>query len=514
MSMDAQTSPLLKVTGITKSFPGVKALKGVHLTVTNGEVLGLMGENGAGKSTLIKVLGGAHKPDSGEILLGGEKVQFQNPPDSMRAGISVIYQELNLIPYLSITDNLFLGKEKVNGMVIDKAYQTKRTEHWLGRLGLPLSPNTLIKDLSISQQQLVEIAKALEQDARVLIMDEPTAALTDSETKKLHEITRELKSDGLAIIYVSHRLDEIFSITDTLVIFRDGEYIDEGPTAKFTRNEIIEKLVGRDLDSEFPPSTTTPGEVIFEVNQVFNPPKVESFSLNLRKGEILGLTGMVGAGRTEAARIIFGADPGTIEDMTLHGKAVHFRSPAEAIRHGVVLLPEDRKKHGLVLGHGCGENFLLPNLDRLAPSGFVNEAESRDLFQTWVEKLQIKCHGWGQSAKTLSGGNQQKIVLSKWLVRNCEVIIFDEPTRGIDVGAKFEFYQWMRKLCADGKAIIMISSDMQEVMGMSDRIFTMADGRITAELINDDQLTAEEVLKHSIGKSSHAQSQSTSSLHE
>lgn len=495
-------SVLLEVSGIVKEFPGVKALKGVHLSVDSGEILGLMGENGAGKSTLIKILGGAYQANQGVIKFGGQEVKYQCPQDSMESGIAIIYQELNLIPHLSITDNLFLGKEKTHGFFIDKKGQSDRAKHWLKRLGLNLAPTTLVKELTVSQQQLVEIAKALEQKARLLVMDEPTAALTDGETKRLHEITQELKTDGLAIIYVSHRLDEIFSITDRVLILRDGKFIDEGPTSSFRRNDVIEKLVGRDMESEFPPKVNAIGEVIFEVKDVSCPPKVKEFSLQLRKGEILGLTGMIGAGRTEAARIIFGADTGKVKSISLHGEKLSIQNPKQAIDHGIVLLPEDRKKHGLVLIHGCGDNFLLPNLDKLSSeSGIVDEQKAKSQFEGWKKQLQIKCHGWGQQARTLSGGNQQKVVLAKWLARECEVIIFDEPTRGIDVGAKYEFYLWMHKLCADGKAIIMISSDMEEILGMSDRILVMADGRITAEIDNSHDLKAEEVLKHSIGKS-------------
>lgn len=496
------SNPLLQVSQITKTFPGVKALKGVQLSVAKGEVLGLMGENGAGKSTLIKILGGAQKPDSGTIILDGHKIEFQRPQDSMEAGIAIIYQELNLVPFLSIADNLFLGKEKNKGLFLDKKSQFFRTKHWLDRLGLSVSPDTLVKDLSVSQQQMVEIAKALEQNARILIMDEPTSALTDTETKKLHEITQELRDEGLAIIYVSHRLDEIFAITDNIVIFRDGEFIDQGPTNSFSRAEIIEKLVGRDLESEFPPQLNEPGDVIFEVASISSPPKVHEFSLNLKQGEILGITGMVGSGRTEAMRVLCGADPGTVGEVKLNGQEVRFKNPKEAIDHGVVLLPEDRKKHGLVLIHGAGDNFLLPNLDSLSNGfGLVNETEAKSQFSDWVDKLKIKCHGWSQSGQTLSGGNQQKVVLAKWLAMECHILIFDEPTRGIDVGAKFEFYQWMRKLCEQGKSIIMISSDMEEVMGMSDRILTMADGRVTSELQNNADLSAQTVLKNSIGLS-------------
>lgn len=494
-------SALLEVSGIVKEFPGVKALKGVNMAVDSGEILGLMGENGAGKSTLIKILGGAFNPDEGKVKFCDKEVAFSCPHDSMASGIAIIYQELNLIPYLSITDNLFLGKEIIRGLFVDKRGQSDRAKYWLKRLGLSLSTSTLVKDLTVSQQQLVEIAKALEQNARLLIMDEPTAALTDNETKKLHEITKELKEDGLAIIYVSHRLDEIFQITDKVVILRDGEFIDEGLTGSFSRSEIIEKLVGRELESEFPPKRNEIGEVIFEVNELSCPPHLEKLSLRLRKGEILGLTGMIGAGRTEAARIIFGADKGGGKSLRLHGNEINVQTPRQAIDQGIVLLPEDRKKHGLVLVHGCGENYLLPNLGNLSSYlGFVNEKGAKNQFTEWKDKLQIKCHGWRQQARTLSGGNQQKIVLAKWLARECEVIIFDEPTRGIDVGAKYEFYNWMHKLCAQGKAIIMISSDMEEILGMSDRILVMSDGRINAEIDNNHDLKAEEVLKYSIGK--------------
>lgn len=494
---------LLRVRGLTKSYPGVLALRDVSISVGRGEVVGLLGENGAGKSTLIKILGGAVPPDAGEILLDGKIRRFDCPQESMAAGIAIIYQELNLVPYLSIVDNLFLGKELRRGIFVDRSTQRARALLWLDRLGLKASPETFVHDLSISQQQLVEIAKALEQNARILIMDEPTAALTDSETSKLHQITRELRSSGLAIIYVSHRLDEIFSITDSVVILRDGQFIDEGPTRNFTRRQIIEKLVGRDLSSEFPPSESTPGECLLEVRGLQNPPEVVDFSISVRKGEIVGITGMVGAGRTEAARILFGADSGTIDSLRINGREVRHRNPREAIENGVALLPEDRKKQGLVLNHSCGENFLLPNLKTLShASGLIDESGARSLFESWVNTLRIRCQGWSQPVRNLSGGNQQKIVLAKWLARNCQIFLFDEPTRGIDVGAKFEFYQWMRKLTAQGKGIIMISSDMEEILGMSDRIITMADGRITGQIDNGPSVNAGQILRLTIGSDS------------
>ncbi len=495
--------PLLEVGGIVRNFPGVRALKGVRLSVDRGEILGLVGENGAGKSTLIRILGGALQPDEGVIRLDGNPVHFAGPVDSMRAGIAIIHQELNLVPQLDITDNLFLGKELMSGFLLNRRAQQSRAEWWLDRLGLAVSPATPAGRLSVSQQQMIEIARALEQNARVLIMDEPTAALTGSEAARLHEIARELRNSGIAIIYVSHRLDEIFSLTDTVTVLRDGEFIDSRPTRDFSRREVIESMVGRDLTSEFPPGTGTFGEVVLEVRNLSKPPVVRDFSMTLRRGEIVGVTGMVGSGRTEAARVLFGADAGTIGSMKMNGRDVRFRSPREAIAGGLALLPEDRKRHGLVPGHSCGENFLLPNLDAFSNrAGLVREGKARSVFEEWVETLKIRCRGWWQPARTLSGGNQQKVVLAKWLVRDAEVLIFDEPTRGIDVGARFEFYQWMRKLAAEGRGIIMISSDMEEVLGMSDRIITMADGCITAELVNDPSLTARQVLHHTIDASS------------
>lgn len=494
--------PILEVRGIEKSFPGIRALRGVHLQVSAGEILGLVGENGAGKSTLIKILGGSQPADAGEIHLCGAPVKFENPQDSMAAGIAIIHQELNLVPHLDLVDNLFLGREIIRRGMIDRKAQRSRVVHWLNRLGLSVAPETRVHHLSVSQQQLVEIAKALDQNARVLIMDEPTAALTQSESIRLHAIAKELKRDGLAILYVSHRLDEIFSLTDRLVIFRDGEYIDGAPTAEFTRREVIEKLVGRDLSSEFPPRRSDAGEVVLEVAGLRCPPRVKNFSMVLRRGEILGLTGMVGSGRTEALRILVGADPGQIDSLTYHGRDIRFRSPRHAIENGVALLPEDRKRHGLVISHMAGENFLLPNLSKFSgKAGLVHTPAARGSFDAWVDHLRIRCSGWGQVARTLSGGNQQKIVLAKWLERDCEVLIFDEPTRGIDVGAKFEFYQWMRKLADMGKAILMISSDMEEVLGMSDRIMTMSNGVVSRDLINDGSFTAEFVLAHALGAS-------------
>lgn len=483
------------MTGIEKSFPGVRAIKHGRLDLFPGEVLALLGENGAGKSTLIKVLAGAHRPDAGTISIDGKPVQINSPQDAQRFGIAVVYQEFNLVPGLSARENIFLGREKTRAGFVSRASERHEAAELFRRLNVRIDPDALCRDLTVAQQQCVEIAKALSQQARIIVLDEPSAVLTDQEVTKLFEIIRDLQEQNIGVIYISHRLDEVFKIADRATVMRDGEYIDTQPVKNLTRERIIELMVGRKLDREFPKEKAPLGKARLVVRNLSRGEKVKSVSFEVRAGEVLALTGLVGAGRTETVRLLFGADQPDTGSIELDGKPMRIRNPRAAIRAGIGLLPEDRKAQGLVLGQAVRENFGLPNLPELTRAGFVDQRRERKLFGNYVDTLKIKIADQEQLAKNLSGGNQQKVVLAKWLERRCEVIIFDEPTRGIDVGAKYEIYLLMNRLAAEGKAIIMISSELPEVLGMADRILVMHEGRITGEITDVAAATQESVMK-------------------
>ncbi len=506
------TAPLLRMTGITKSFPGVRALSGVDLEVKAGEVLALLGENGAGKSTLIKILGGAHPPDSGSIELDGQAVVIREPGDAQKCGISIIYQEFNLVPDLSARENIFLGQEPSRFCFIPRRREHDKSLELFKRVGAKIDPAVLCRNLTVAQQQVVEIAKALAIDARVIVMDEPSAALSPREVDGLFRIIRELKSQNLAIIYISHRLSEIFDIADRVTVLRDGEHVGTKPIDELTRDSMIEMMVGRKLEDEFPkrtgdlPDHSIKDEQTEETGAAkIGPPRlvvrnlkrgdaVNDVSFDVRQGEIVALTGLVGAGRTETARLIFGADRRDSGMIQLDGKNPRVNSPRDAIAAGICLLTEDRKSQGLVLSQSLQENFSLPNLSRFSRFGFIGRQLERSAFDGYVKQLQIKIAGRYQRAATLSGGNQQKVVLAKWLERNAEMIIFDEPTRGIDVGAKYEIYLLMNRLVARGKAILMISSELPEVLGMADRILVMHEGRITGEITDVPSATQQQIM--------------------
>ncbi len=490
--------PLLSMRGIEKSFPGVRALDGVDLTLHPGEILALLGENGAGKSTLIKMLGGAHAPDAGTIEIEGRRVDISSPAAASAAGIGVIYQEFNLVPGLTAWENIFLGREERLGFVA-KGTERQRAAELFEQIGVDVPVDARCGDLSVAQQQIVEIAKALSQQVRLIVMDEPSAALTPREVERLFVIIRDLQAKGIGIIYISHRLDEIFEIADRITVLRDGRYVGQEPIANVTRRRMIEMMVGREIENEFPREDHEIGQVRLQVEGLCRGDGVRDVSFTVRSGEILGFTGLVGAGRTEAMRLIFGADRADASNIQLDGKALTIKDPRDAIRAGICLLTEDRKSQGLVLGRSVRENFGLPNLTELATCGFVQLRRERDLFAEYVDKLQIKTPSAEQLARNLSGGNQQKVVLAKWLQRNSEVIIFDEPTRGIDVGAKYEIYMLMNELAKQGKAVIMVSSELPEVLGMSDRIVVMHEGRITGEVSNVSSATQEQIMELAVG---------------
>ena len=483
---------LLQMRGIHKRFPGVHAIKGIDMDLYEGEVLALMGENGAGKSTLIKMLGGAHQPTEGTIELKGKEITIENPQVSQDLGIGIIYQEFNLIPHLTVRENIFLGNPKSKNGVIRKNKEHRHAQELFQKIGIEIDPEVLCCKLSTAEQQIVEIVKALSSEVRLLVMDEPSATLTPQEVEGLFKIIRDLKQQGIGVIYISHRLDEIFDIADRVTVLRDGEYIGTKGIEKISRQEMIEMMVGRKVENEFPKHYQKICSPVLEVSHLISD-DVEDVSFTVHAGEVLGFTGLVGAGRTELMRLIFGADKKTSGSVQLHGEEIHINSPRDAIAKGIGLLTEDRKGQGLVLMHSVRENFGLPNLKLFSKNGVINGSEEKKRFARHIESMKIKIPHQEQLAKNLSGGNQQKVVLAKWLEQNCDVIIIDEPTRGIDVGAKYEIYMLINQLAEQGKAIIMVSSELPEVIGMSDRIVVMRSGKISA-IVEDVQNTTQEIL--------------------
>ena len=488
---------LLEMRGIRKSFPGVKALRGVDLTLQRGEVLALLGENGAGKSTLIKMLGGAHQPDAGTIRIHGNEIEFSSPAVAIRSGIGVIYQEFNLIPELTPWENIFLGREAGIGL-IHRRRERQLAADLFQQIGISIPLDVPCRTLSVAQQQVVEIAKSLSQDVQVIVMDEPSATITPQEVARLFAVIRQLKQRGIGTIYISHRLDEIFEIADRVLILRDGEHVGESLIGDLTRQKMIEMMVGRDLQHEFPKHHHEPGPVRLSVQGLCRGTAVRDVSFQIRAGEVLGLTGLVGAGRTEVARLIFGADRADAGEIKLDGRSLKIRQPGDAMRAGICLLTEDRKSQGLVLDASVRDNFSLPNLRQLSFCGVINGFKERTVFANYVDQLNIKISSQQQLVRNLSGGNQQKVVLAKWLERHAEILIFDEPTRGIDVGARYEIYLLINELARQGKAILMISSELPEVMGMSDRILVMHEGRVTGEISDVSQITQTQIMELSV----------------
>ena len=494
--------PILQMRKIEKRFHGVHALKGVDLEVSKGEVVALLGENGAGKSTLMKSLGGVHQPDSGEVLIDGAPAVIRGVSDATKYGVAFIHQELNVLDNLDVAANVYLGREPTRGgplRLIDRGRMEEETKTHLARLGLDIAPDTPLSRLSIAQQQMVEIAKALSLDARILIMDEPTSSLTLSETARLLEVVKDLRAHGVAVIYISHRLGEVKEIADRAVVLRDGANAGELQREEITHDRMVRMMVGRDIESFYQHPTGEKSPRYFEVESLRTAryPN-QQVKLDVGRGEILGLAGLVGAGRSEAAQAIFGVDASVESRLMLDSKPLRIRSPQDAIRYGVYLVPEDRRTAGLIVDMPIRENVTLPALERYAPGGLISFEKEREGSKEVCKRLNVKAPSVEVRAANLSGGNQQKVVLAKWLALEPKVLIFDEPTRGIDVGAKAEIYELMRKLAEAGVAIIMISSDMEEVINVSDRVAVMHEGRVTGVLERED-CTEEKIMRLAVG---------------
>lgn len=474
----------LEMDGIHKRFHGVHALKGVHFNLKPGEVHALMGENGAGKSTLVKVLTGVILGDEGTITYKGKEVRYENIRQSQEAGISIIHQELNMIPHLSVAANFFIGREKQNGIFLNDRQMVEECHKVFEELNIHIDPEAIMRDLTVGNQQMVEIAKAVSQNAELLVLDEPTAALTEVEIDSLFAIMEDLRARDIGMIYISHRMDEIKRITDRVTVFRDGEYIGTVDSHMVTKEEIINMMVGRVIYEEPKQASTVPegAPIVLEVKNLNAGKKVRNVSFNLRKGEILGFAGLMGAGRTETARLIFGADDKDSGEIFVNGKKVDIKHPNDAVANGIGYLSEDRKRYGCALTMSLADNCCMANLDDYTKNGLIDDDKMDDQTIEFIEKLSIKTPSVQQKMKNLSGGNQQKVIISKWLNKDSDILIFDEPTRGIDVGSKSEIYHLINTLAEQGKSIIFISSELQEILRMSDRICVMCEGRLTGEL--------------------------------
>ncbi|HEY9575311.1 MAG TPA: sugar ABC transporter ATP-binding protein, partial [Lachnospiraceae bacterium] len=487
---------ILTMKGIDKSFPGVHALDHVDLEVRKGEVHALMGENGAGKSTLMKVLTGIYTKDEGTITFEGKEVEFANPRDAQDAGIVIVHQELNMMNHLTVAQNIFIGREKMSGKLINDAKMNEEAKKLFERLNIDINPKEKMGNLTVGKQQMCEIAKAISHEAKVIIFDEPSAALTETEIEELFKIIRDLREKGLGIVYISHRMDEIKVITDRVTVMRDGGYVGTLITKESTKDDIINMMVGRVIyeDPKTASTVAKDAPVVLKVEHLNAGKLVKDVSFELHKGEILGFSGLMGAGRTETARALFGADPKESGDIYVNGKKVDIKNPQDAVKCGIGYLSEDRKRYGIVVQKSVAENSTMVALDNYMSGPFINKKKENEVSKKYVKELKTKTPTVDQLVVNLSGGNQQKVVIAKWLIQDCDILIFDEPTRGIDVGAKSEIYHLMNELVAEGKSIIMISSEMTEILRMSDRIVVMCEGRKTGE-INIEEATQERIMQ-------------------
>ncbi len=501
-----QSEPILEMRDITKIFPGVRALDGVTFDLFPGEIHALVGENGAGKSTLMKILGGVYPERGGEIRIDGKSRQFNGVRDAERAGVAVVFQELSLVRELTVGENIFLGREPSRLGIVDWDRLYAQAASFLRELGVDINPRARVGSLGTGRQQMVEIAKALSHDARILVLDEPTAALTDAESKHLFAVLSGLRRRGIGIIYISHRLQEVLEISDRITVLRDGKTVDTAPVARLTEQQLIVRMVGREVSQLFPRTNRTVGDVAFEARHISVPDParrerllVDDVSFAIRKGEVLGIAGLMGAGRTELLTALFGASPaGFTGEVLLDGQLVKIRNPADAIAHGIGLVTEDRKRSGLVLDETVLTNMTLVALQRVSGAFVTDQAREIHAGKPLFESLRIKAPSLFSIARTLSGGTQQKVVLAKWLLNDAKVLFFDEPTRGIDVGAKAEIYQLIDRLAQSGVAILMVSSELPEVLGLSDRILVLRQGRIAGEF-SRDRATPEAVMACAIG---------------
>ncbi|WP_284645169.1 sugar ABC transporter ATP-binding protein [Paenibacillus silviterrae] len=490
------SGPLIVMEGIEKQFPGVKALNQCRFELLAGEVHALVGENGAGKSTMMKILTGVYTKDAGRIVYKGQEVDIQNTKAAQQLGISIIHQELNMMPHLTVAQNIFIGREPRKGWFLDEKQLNAQTQALFELMNLPLDPRSIMSELTVAKQQMVEIAKALSFESEVLIMDEPTAALTQSEIEELFRMIEQLRQQGVGIVYISHRMEELKRITDRITVMRDGCYIDTVRTASITIDQIIAMMVGREIQNVTKPAAApNKSAKALEVRGLSRGSELQNVSFYVRKGEILGFAGLMGAGRTEVARAIFGADPFDKGEILIHGNPVRIKQPHDAVAHGLGYLSEDRKRYGCLVEMDVKMNIAAASFSRFTRLGWVDDKSIARAAEKYVESLKIRTPSADQLVKFLSGGNQQKVVISKWLARDCNILIFDEPTRGIDVGAKSEIYKLLEQLASEGKAIIMISSELPEVLRLSHRIMVMCEGRITGEL-SSEEATQEKIMKY------------------
>ncbi len=489
----------IEMTNIQKSFGTNRVLAGVDFDLREGEVHALMGENGAGKSTLMNILTGLHGRDEGKIVVDGQETYFANPKEAEERGVAFIHQELNIWPEMTVLDNLFIGKELTSGIGFLNMKQMKAlAKEQFRKLAVTIPLTQEAGLCSVGQQQMIEIAKALMTQAKVIIMDEPTAALTEREIEKLFDVIRSLKKEGVSIVYISHRMEEIFTICDRITVMRDGKSVDTQAIPDTSFDEVVKKMVGRELTERYPARQPSPGETVLEVKNISGKGRFENVSFSVRAGEIVGVSGLMGAGRTEMMRAIFGLDPLDSGEVWVRGKKVSIRKPDDAVKHGIGFITEDRKDEGLVLDFSVRENMALPNLFSFSSRGFISGKKEQDFVDTLTKRLQIKTHSSETQARNLSGGNQQKVVIAKWIGIGPSVLILDEPTRGVDVGAKREIYQLMNELTERGVAILMVSSELPEVLGMSDRILVVHEGRISGEL-DHEQATQEQIMTLATG---------------